>query len=521
MHISSCLHPKRIRNPYTHEMITVPCGKCDACLVARSNRWIERLECEVRSWKYCLFFTLTYDNAHVPTAVIKNGFVQDFSGKHTAPKEVICFSIDHMNIDDKEKEYVKSLKTIQYLSHYDAQCFLKRVRQNLRNNFKRNHQNEEESFLRFYLVGEYGPTNYRPHYHGLLFFNSNFSSSCIEEVVRSSWSFGFVDTSFAKFDACKYVARYLNCTSHLPEVYNFSRIRQFAHFSKCPPIGSMFISSEKVREIFDQCSPTMCLERVDKRKVDDVALWRFLEDRLFPKCPSFGRLSHFDRVRLYRATQNDDFSSVDEFVRWCKSDGVNKSDRLHELLREVSSNYWYSSTLRNLYYISSHVVAMSAQYEIDVATYVSHIEKYYQNKDYENLKKYYQFQENYVIDDHPVQDLVHLNSGWLYSIFDSSFTEFDHDHPDFQKICLQLESYGIDVQRFFDVDLTKRKEYFDSLSLFGSVDYKELAVNRHKILKDSTKTKKKNDYLNEQLNHTTKSEIYEQFISRVEAESYA
>ena len=32
-----CLHPVKMRNPYTQENITVACGKCEACLNRRAG----------------------------------------------------------------------------------------------------------------------------------------------------------------------------------------------------------------------------------------------------------------------------------------------------------------------------------------------------------------------------------------------------------------------------------------------------------------------------------------------------
>ena len=494
----------------------VGCGKCDSCLVEKSNRWVQRLECEIKSWKYCVFFTLTYNNEHVPTAIIENGFVKDCSCVHTAPGEPLCFSIDSLHLSEKEKDYINSQKTLQYLSHYDLQCFMKRVRENLRNNFKRNNQNVEESFLRFYASGEYGPTNYRPHYHGLLFFNSFFTSSCIEQIIHQAWPFGFVDTSFASSDAARYVARYVNCSSHLPSIYQYRQIRPFAHFSKCPPIGSMFLSSDTIQEIFNACTPTFVLANVIKRQYVNVPLWRFVEDRLFPKCPRFSRISHFDRIKLYRITQCEDFADVEEFVTWCKSDGVNKSDSLHQLLKDISSNYRFDSTLRNLYYISSHVWANAQRFGLDVSTYVERIENYYNNKDYENLLKFYRFQAQYVDANKPLSDLVNLDCNFLASIFETGdINKIDRSSDSFSNMCYQLEGYGIDVDRFFGDDLTERQKYYDSLSLFNCSDYKDLSVNRHKILKDTTKTKQKNDYLHN-CGLISKADIYEQFISRPE-----
>ena len=63
-----CLNPQRIVNPYTNEAMTVPCGHCKACILAKNSRYAFQCDLESYSSKHTLFITLTYANRFIPCA---------------------------------------------------------------------------------------------------------------------------------------------------------------------------------------------------------------------------------------------------------------------------------------------------------------------------------------------------------------------------------------------------------------------------------------------------------------------
>lgn len=128
-----CMSPKLI---YPHRSIewcdshdenpvSVPCGKCIPCLVAKRQEWSFRLEQEFKYSHGALFVTLTYDWKHLPVG--------------------------------------------GNLQKRDVQLFLKRLR-----------KKDGTNAIRYYCVGEYGSVSGRPHYHILLFGGN-------ESQVRASW----------------------------------------------------------------------------------------------------------------------------------------------------------------------------------------------------------------------------------------------------------------------------------------------------------------------------------------------
>lgn len=93
--------------------IELPCGQCRSCRLQRAADWEVRCVHEASLWKQNCFITLTYGRDQMP----KYG------------------SLDHR----------------------DFQLFMKRLRK------------FAKTPIRFYMSGEYGPLNSRPHYHACIF----------------------------------------------------------------------------------------------------------------------------------------------------------------------------------------------------------------------------------------------------------------------------------------------------------------------------------------------------------------
>lgn len=68
-----CEHPVRIpdRSKPGH-FLYVPCGHCKACLTNRRNSWQSKLYAEAKISAAVMFFTLTYDNKHLPVVRVVN-----------------------------------------------------------------------------------------------------------------------------------------------------------------------------------------------------------------------------------------------------------------------------------------------------------------------------------------------------------------------------------------------------------------------------------------------------------------
>ena len=128
---------------------TVPCGRCMACRINRTQEWAVRIMHELDYWDTATFLTLTYDDAHMTS---DNG-----------------------------------------LCKRDFQLFVKRLRKDL-----------EPLKIKYYACGEYGELTKRPHYHAVLFGVSPSS-----KLYKDNWMLGFVRAGNLTYQSAAYVTGYI------------------------------------------------------------------------------------------------------------------------------------------------------------------------------------------------------------------------------------------------------------------------------------------------------------------------
>lgn len=145
-----CTAPRWIMDKKTAGSMKVPCGLCRACRLNFSSYWSQRLMHEKKFHDRATFITMTYDDEHLPKG--------------------------------------------ENLSKRDVQLFLKRLRKKI---FPR--------LTRYFIAGEYGDQNDRPHYHGVLFGVDKSEADMLREV----WQNGFVYCGTVTEDSCTYVGKYI------------------------------------------------------------------------------------------------------------------------------------------------------------------------------------------------------------------------------------------------------------------------------------------------------------------------
>ncbi len=147
------------------DALNLACGQCIGCRIARSKMWAIRCMHEASLYENNCFLTLTYDDQHIP----------------------IDGSLDY--------------------GHY--QGFMKRLRKRFTG-----------KKIRFYMCGEYGDLNLRPHYHAII-FNHDFEDKTLfftsptkhkvyrSEVLEDLWKFGQSSIGTVTEQSAGYVARYV------------------------------------------------------------------------------------------------------------------------------------------------------------------------------------------------------------------------------------------------------------------------------------------------------------------------
>lgn len=229
-----CISPK-----YLHQRdITVPCGRCGFCLATKRSDWSQRLNVEWRHSLDSAFITLTYANPFLR-----------FDNVQGIPKP----------------QLVKA----------DLQKWFKCVR-------KAGYR------FRYFAVGEYGSTTYRPHYHVLLF------GSVPEQVIRKTWGLGTVHIGKISQASVGYCCKYI-INSKVSDMIG-GRERPFAVMSRKAPdggpggIGYQYLS-KAMREWHKSDRKNYMIVDGQKRHLP-----RYYKEKIFSK---------IDRVRIANRAQRD------------------------------------------------------------------------------------------------------------------------------------------------------------------------------------------------------------------------
>ena len=275
--VDYCQHRSFITNKYNGARIAVDCGQCDYCIHKKAKKASMRVKTAGSAFKYSYFVTLTYDNAHIPlmTCKVLHSNYEDIIGisgdihfgyEHHQYIPVSEYKCDDnsmlrhiffeqvqgtVSYDREIKEYVpvkdnwflsmdairsfiyktQSVENtiypaaeqyglgnlIPFLNYVDVQNYIKRLRKHL---FQ---QLGKYETLHFYAVGEYGPVHFRPHYHLLLFTNSEEVSQVLRYCHDKSWKLGRSDFQRSAGGAGSYVASYVNSLCSAPLLYRSCR----------------------------------------------------------------------------------------------------------------------------------------------------------------------------------------------------------------------------------------------------------------------------------------------------------
>lgn len=414
MAVFNCLNPITIHTKHgTHK---VPCRKCAACLNRKSSELSNQCLIEQRQHKYTLFVTLTYADDYLPVArVVRHDqrwcFV-DVSSRDCLGDLGICGSVmSFAPLGDFDVEYFqdyyKKLNLsdeyyglIPYLSRRDYQLFLKRLRKVISLNFP-------DEKVRYYICGEYGPVHFRPHFHLLLFLDSQPVASQMGEYVRSCWPYGFIDCQLATSSATGYVSKYVNSNSRLSAIQRLPAFKPFSRHSIFFAQSFYKVSGEEIAK--KDFSGIIKRGVTVNGKFRPIVPWLAFEASIFPKCYGFSKANSDVLELCYSA-----------YRRVSKEIGL---ELVSSIVKELCSQYykreetpiscaWFSewlkvfdgyydsrtldSTLLSIFYLSRKFDRICSNYRISPMVMISSIVEYYKRKDYDNLKKQYEEQQDFM-----------------------------------------------------------------------------------------------------------------------------
>ena len=339
-----CLHPVRVLNKYTNEVLYVPCGHCYSCIKNKSNRNTSLAINMSSHFKYCYFVFLSYTDEYLPymrmtkvdplddshnlytfTSVNRNIRIHRSRGADRIIDDA-SFSITHSMTPDEYRDIVvkshgrynfarKSVvypsfsdcdNCIPYCNVSDIQLFFKRLRFHIDKKY-----NEK---ICYYSVCEYGPRTYRPHWHLLLFFNSPQLTEVISQYVSSSWSYGDTNCALSRGGSASYVASYVNSTVCLPSLYiRHKEIRARSAHSKGFSVNNVFPQQASIYELEEMSDILLngkCIPFNGEAK--QIFPSRAYKHTVFPRFPDFIRKRPHRSSDLFSAA----FFAPDRLVRF-------------------------------------------------------------------------------------------------------------------------------------------------------------------------------------------------------------
>lgn len=497
---SPCLHPVRVYNKTLRTWLYQPCGHCDACIAGRGFRLSERLGETIARYSSKYFITLTFSDAYLPVA--RYDAVTDF---YMHPLDCdyngVCYSCDRLLVDkscESSKEFNASFvkyNGVQVLSRRLAILFKKR----LRKHFAKIYGKE---YLFIYIVGEYGPSTFRPHYHAVLCTNAKCTSSVLEECVHKAWSdydkasqsfvseYGRIDFQRIVSNGVRnYVAQYLNCTTNLPCCLSLSSFRPFYQSGPLIDTDVCQYAASDLSKIFFACNPeAVGFSCMDNKEFCSV-LPQGIINRVFPKCFKFGVLSGCDRDRFYSVYSEVSKFTASEFADLILSAYVNDCS-VFALCRSLLVDCDVFTSRQRLirhYYLSRRVCRNALKFGVSVSDYVRQIDLFWSRYELLKLKNFYEMQVALLEDVMNPCTLRQLFS--LYYNTDEGLKNLD----------VYLEQFGFPAPSDTVASIPSQSGY---------------SCLMHKIILDSTKTKKRNGYFDKN------GYLRPSFISKFKSKNY-
>lgn len=431
---TKCLHPKTIyRNG---KRLVVACGKCNACMLRKSNTATTSVTQFSNDYPYCHFVTLTYAPEYLPMMRVQRIDYNDANDP--------CYHLIDMRHRDGTSgnlvstELPDNIQTIidknnlgndciGVLSRLDVKNFIKRLRINLNR-----HTQYDEKELKYYAVGEYGPKSLRPHYHLLFWHTSYWSTADLWKIICKSWPFGRIDCQLSRGHAAEYCVSYLNSYSCLPRFYGLRSLSPFSLHSK--GLYNTQVTSELRKKVFqERFTDELRFNYREDGEIKSALLPLQVVARILPRIPYFSSVSYRTKCAVYRLLQKlppikdgrsyfqiaGDIAKYFYDRQYRKIDDVNPTyDSILSILAELPSwqnqqDKWREGYLNetidglkpclslfnfiyNIFRISNIALCICEECQVSIETLVSTIDEYYSKRDMQHLNDMY-----YTIEDLP------------------------------------------------------------------------------------------------------------------------
>lgn len=534
-----CFHPKRIYNKYINDHVYVNCRTCDGCLSARATELSLRVSRECKQHTYALFFTLTYDNEHLPVMRWHSGNLflgnrpigTDSHGNFVYP------SIDVTDIEDFDLSSLvptnyPDITCFAYACKYDVQKFIMRLRTHLYRNqewkYKKDSNNnivrylgvseytkplsKDEKKLRFFICAEYGPQYFRPHYHGIVWTDCEPIVRYLQRNILEDWSLGSktLDApTLVNSSAPQYVAKYVNGNTLLPKVLQHRSIRTFFVASKNPVIGDyksdfLTLGDALINGTVESLQP------IDKQNPSELAfvpISKTVLSRYFPKCQGWRTADDFRKLSLIEKYSRG-FYDVKREVKI----GTDKTKVLihsdHDFYHYLISNdykyqdyrfvklanFWCSRDIkypeRKDGVLTGRVLSSRLSYE----QYIACLNRLYSNLELLVLRGFYLSQNKFVASHSSVYNgILNLVSFYPNIFYELPFVMSEEEYTD-SRFDDFFSSFGFGYDTFY-------RDGFINDEFINFVNSDVVTALRHShisyLCRDSLKNKKFNEHIYE------------------------
>jgi hypothetical protein len=188
----------RCKTPFRKDGIAYGCGRCLPCRIKKRSTWTHRILLEATQHKMSAFITLTYDEENLP----KNGSL----------------------VKEHHTKFMKDLRSLIYPKK-----------------------------IRYFMVGEYGETTERPHYHYIIFGlptclrgrTDHRKEYCCQncDPIKKIWKKGSVDLGELNSHSAQYIGGYVtkkmtNPKDKATQEWLKGRVAEFSRQSLKPGIGA-------------------------------------------------------------------------------------------------------------------------------------------------------------------------------------------------------------------------------------------------------------------------------------------
>lgn len=464
----SCNHPVLVNT--RKGSIYVACHKCIQCQLTRKN--IDTLSLDLESQynsKYQDFLTLTYKDDFLPYldfnyllcesvdagnfrfscnaknqmpcvpikfgdrkkrmfnprtgkyALVRDGYYKRsfFSPYYSSfsVKDVIKYNErveEYFNRNPTRSRGVRRLGVVPILWKEDLQRFIDRLRLYFKRLF-----GEQASKFKYFAVGEYGTNSLRPHWHILLFHNSDkirgLIASCdsgnYNENLSEVWLYGNLYTETTDGHISDYLSGYVNCHTNLPEVLSPYPQKKFKSIFLGEVRSLSFIETCLKERRFRELSTISVVSR--KGIKSDVSVSSALVNRLLPRFTSYDSKDPNSTYKIiscaYTVLQATDLNiyndcELHDFLFSLVKNNFTGISRLDSALRVLKKycfdvalpSYFRDNTLNplfSLFYASKKLYRLSALFHFHPLTYIRVVFDYVSWLNYQSLANLFQLLE--------------------------------------------------------------------------------------------------------------------------------